>query len=128
MENDNVDSTQFMLDEYRYAIGGINRDSIVNKYPNPLVYLFLFRLKVLHVSTIYSLYYPIIPDNFMTKEYQYVIYRTNKAPNPTAFVFLFALLLTADVPRRLGDRTYYSYDDAMVLQKINRRIIEYYEK
>ena len=64
----------------------------------------------------------------MTKEYQYVIYRTNKAPNPTAFVFLFALLLTADVPRRLGDRTYYSYDDAMVLQKINRRIIEYYEK
>lgn len=58
MENDNVDSTQFMLDEYRYAIGGINRDSIVNKYPNPLAYLFLFRLKVLHVSTIYSLYYP----------------------------------------------------------------------
>lgn len=62
----------------------------------------------------------------MTKEYQYVIYRTNKAPNPIAFVFLFALLLTVDVPRRLGERLFYSYDDSVNLQRINRKIVEYY--
>ena len=62
----------------------------------------------------------------MTEEYQYVINKTNKAPNPVVFVFLFALLLTIGAPRSLGERLFYSYDDAIMLQKINRKIVEYY--